>query len=145
MGRPAKNIDPEQVKKLAEKGWTGEEIAAFLGIHRSNLLRRFATHIKEGHLSRNGNLRSAQFLHALKGNAALLIWLGKQYLGQEEVRTVNHLHDKPAEHNVTVSYFERIEEARKRAQQGLAIPRTAAEAQNGPDEKKACGSVRYGD
>lgn len=31
------------------------------------------------------------------------------------VHTVNHLHDKPIEHNVTVSYFEVIQKARKRA------------------------------
>jgi hypothetical protein len=31
------------------------------------------------------------------------------------VDTVNHLHDKPIEHNVNVTYFEVIERARKRA------------------------------
>jgi hypothetical protein len=31
--------------------------------------------------------------------------------------TVNHLHDKPIEHNVTVSYYEVIQKARKRAAQ----------------------------
>ena len=44
----------------------------------------------------------------------LLRYLEDRAFGRP-VDTVNHVHDKPIEHNVTVSYFEVIERARKRA------------------------------
>lgn len=46
--------------------------------------------------------------------ANMLKYLDDRDLGRP-VDTVNHLHDKPIEMNVKVSYFEAIERARKRA------------------------------
>jgi hypothetical protein len=46
----------------------------------------------------------------------LLRYLDDRDLGRC-LENVNHIHDKPIEHTVTVSYFEAIERARKRATQ----------------------------
>ena len=42
-------------------------------------------------------LRKAQFDCALGGNATMLIWLGKQYLGQMEKQEINFTGDMSAE------------------------------------------------
>ena len=42
-------------------------------------------------------LRKAQFDCALGGNATMLIWLGKQYLGQMEKQEINFTGDMSAD------------------------------------------------
>lgn len=84
MGRPQKPIDEDQVFLLASFGLTNKEIAATVDCSVSTLTNRFDDIIKEGHERRNGSLRRKQYEVAMGGNAALLIWLGKQYLGQTE-------------------------------------------------------------
>ena len=48
------------------------------------LYARYSESIKKGHQVWNGSLRRAQYEAAMKGNATMLIWLGKQYLGQRD-------------------------------------------------------------
>lgn len=84
MARPLKEIDEEQVKKLASFGLSYGEIAALLECSHDTIERRFASAIKEGHERRNASLRRRQYLGAMKGSVPLLIWLGKQYLGQTD-------------------------------------------------------------
>jgi len=47
MGRPEKPIDVEQVKKLAERGWSNVAIAVHFEVDESRIRRRFAEVIKE--------------------------------------------------------------------------------------------------
>jgi AraC-like DNA-binding protein len=84
MARPRKEIDEDLVFNLASLGCTMSEIAACCNCSRDLLQDRFAALIKEGHENRNCSLRRKQFEVAMNGNSALLIWLGKQYLGQAE-------------------------------------------------------------
>jgi hypothetical protein len=56
MARPPKPIDPEQVRKLAEKQWSDAQIAAVVGIHQTNLRKRFAIIIDEGRHSGKAKL-----------------------------------------------------------------------------------------
>lgn len=84
MPRPKKAIDEQQVHKLAAIGCSGKEIAAVLGCCRDTLYKRFPTAIKEGHERMKSSLRRAQYKKAMEGNPAILIWLGKQYLGQRD-------------------------------------------------------------
>jgi hypothetical protein len=88
-GRPEKKIDIEQVRKLAEVGCTDEEIAWIMDIATSTLALRkqrkeFSDTIKKARANLNMSVRRAQVVHGLKGNATLLIWLGKQLLGQRD-------------------------------------------------------------
>lgn len=78
------DIDPNQVQLLASAFCTNEEIAAKLGCSPDTLTRRFADSLKRGRDSAKASLRAKQFQLAMKGNVTLLIWLGKQHLGQRD-------------------------------------------------------------
>lgn len=89
-GRPRIKIDYKQVEQLAAIQCTDEEIAAVLGVERSTIKRRkkdddeFCTAYKKGQQRGKASLRRMQFKAAEGGNATMLIWLGKQYLGQSD-------------------------------------------------------------
>ena len=86
-GRPKIQLTASE-KKLIEKcgkiGATQEETAGIVGISVDTLSRHFADLYKRGTQQRNYGLRRRQFEVAMKGNVTMLIWLGKQYLGQAE-------------------------------------------------------------
>jgi len=48
MGRPAKDINPEMVRKLAKLGCTQEEIGEFVGCARSVISERFGSDFELG-------------------------------------------------------------------------------------------------
>lgn len=83
-------IDAEQVEKLASRFWKVPEIAAFFCCSESTINHRFAENLIKGRESGKGKLRDAQLAAAFKGSAAMLIWLGKQYLEQSEKMSVEH-------------------------------------------------------
>jgi hypothetical protein len=84
MARPVKEIDPEKVRLLASAFCTNEEIAAKLEVSADTLTRRYADALKEGRDTAKGSLRVLQFQAAKRGSVPMLIWLGKQYLGQSD-------------------------------------------------------------
>ena len=94
MARPKLLINEDQVHKLAAINCTMEEIAAVLDCSVDTLERRFAEIIKKGRDSGKMSLRRKQFEVALGGNVGMLIWLGKQLLGQKDVSRVE-LHEIP--------------------------------------------------
>lgn len=77
-----KPINESQVYKLAQKRWTITEIAAFFDCAFDTIKNRFSNIITKGHENYNTKLREAQSKAAMNGNVTMLIWLGKQYLGQ---------------------------------------------------------------
>ena len=91
-GRPLKNFDVEQFKKLCSLHCTQAEIASFFNcdvdtVHAwckrefgVGFMEAFKIHSSQGKIS----LRRYQFKTAEKGNVSMLIWLGKQYLGQTD-------------------------------------------------------------
>lgn len=83
-GRPPLEIDESLVQKLAMIMCTMEEIAAVVGCSVDTLERRFADIIKEGQSKGKTSLRRWQYQAAEKGNTSMLIWLGKQHLGQRD-------------------------------------------------------------
>ena len=87
MARPKKTIDYELVEKLASIQCTQEEIANFLGLSVRTLQRdeEFCHIYKKGMENGKMSLRRIQFRIAEKGNAAMAIFLGKQYLGQKDI------------------------------------------------------------
>lgn len=74
----------ERVKALANEGNSDKEIAALVGLPESTLRRRMHRELERGRALLRRALRRAQLESALSGNTAMLIWLGKQYLGQAE-------------------------------------------------------------
>ena len=85
-GRPKFQIDYEQVEKLAGLQCTQEEIASFLGCSVDTLQRdeEFCGIYKKGMDKGRMSLRRKQWKAVEDGNITMLIWLGKQYLGQKE-------------------------------------------------------------
>lgn len=87
VGRPKVDIDPEQVIRLARLHCTMQEMADFFGCHRDTLHNNFSAEITKGRSEGNISLRRKQWQIAVeKGNPVLLIWLGKQMLGQVNER-----------------------------------------------------------
>lgn len=84
MARPLANIDPEQVRLLAGVGCPVEEIAFHLGCDKRTLERRFAALIEKGRADIRSSLRRKQVELAMKGDRTMLVWLGKQLLGQRD-------------------------------------------------------------
>lgn len=84
MAPPKIPIDMEQVRKLAAIDCTNAEIAAVLKISIGTLERRCRQAIAEGKEEGKASIRRKQFEIAQKGNVAMLIWLGKQRLGQTD-------------------------------------------------------------
>lgn len=92
MGRPRIEINWEQFNKLCGLQCTLLEIASYFDCSDDTIERR----VKETHgvtfaeyfAQKRGNgkiaLRRKQYEAALAGNVTLLIWLGKQYLGQSD-------------------------------------------------------------
>jgi hypothetical protein len=91
-GRPRIEIDIALVEELCQIQCTGEEIASALKVSYDTLNRRvkeetgesFADFFKKHSESGKSSLRRMQWKAAQKGNTTMLIWLGKQYLGQRD-------------------------------------------------------------
>jgi hypothetical protein len=83
-GRPRKEIDTELLYKLAQIHCTMKEMVDILGVSEDTLKRRFAGIIDKGKAEGKMRLRRKQIEVAMKGNAVMLIWLGKQILSQSD-------------------------------------------------------------
>lgn len=84
MAAPKANIDAAQVEALSRIGCTQDEIAAVLKCTARTLRNRFSKEMKAGREQMKMSLRRWQYEKAKDGNVTMLIWLGKQYLGQRE-------------------------------------------------------------
>ncbi len=91
-GRPVKPVDYVTLDKLCGLQCTGEECAAILDMHYDTLNRKiredhgfgFTEYFKNKSASGRLSLRRKQYEVAQAGSVPMLIWLGKQYLGQSE-------------------------------------------------------------
>ena len=82
-------VSLDDVRKLAAKLHSTGELASCLGISRATLERRlqepeFQAAFEEGREAGCAKVRAKQLELALAGNPTMLIWLGKQYLGQRD-------------------------------------------------------------
>lgn len=84
--RPGRRVklDPKVVEGMASVGATTCEIADFLGVSEAVIRKRCGPVLTKARASLKTRLRQAQLKAALAGNPAMLIWLGKQMLGQVE-------------------------------------------------------------
>jgi hypothetical protein len=120
MGRPAKDIDPELVRKLAKLGCNQDEIADFFGVTQSVISERFRSDFHLGSAESKISLRRAQWRSAMKGSDRMLIHLGKVYLGQTDRLDVT-TKGKPA-----VVYIEKANNERDAELDGWAKERVRA-------------------
>jgi AraC-like DNA-binding protein len=84
VARPRKQIDEALVEKLAALHCTNDEISSVVGCSPDTLERRFAGTIKRGRDRGRTSLKRWQWKAAEGGNVTMMIWLGKQYLGQSD-------------------------------------------------------------
>jgi hypothetical protein len=86
VGRGLKRrvVPPEDIYKLAQTGATDREIARWFDINEETLRYNFQDIIEKGREDLKQSLRKAQIKLALSGNATMLIWLGKNMLGQQD-------------------------------------------------------------
>lgn len=90
MARPRKQIDEKQIEQLAAIGCTLTEMAAVLDCHADTLRDRFSSSIEKGRSVGKSSLKRAQWdVGVNKRNVAMLIWLGKQHLGQRDSRQID--------------------------------------------------------
>lgn len=83
-GENKKIINPREVEKLAAIGMKNSEIAEWFGIDDSTLSYNFKHEITKGKLNLIQSLRRAQIKLALGGHPTMLIWLGRNLLGQSD-------------------------------------------------------------
>ena len=83
-GRPKLQVDSDIVEKLAGIGCPTSEIAAIVGCSVDTLDRNFAEVMSKGRENIKTRLRKKQIDTAMSGNVVMLIWLGKQMLGQTD-------------------------------------------------------------
>lgn len=79
-----KIVPPDEVYYLASLGVTNREIASWFGVHENTITYNFKDYIAKAREETKQKLRQAQIKLALSGNATLLIWLGKNMLGQSD-------------------------------------------------------------
>ena len=85
VGRDKTIVPSEEVYKLAQIGCKNQEIADWFGIDENTLSYNFSEDITKGRENLKQSLRRAQLKLALSGNATMLIWLGKNMLGQSDM------------------------------------------------------------
>ena len=91
-GYPPTPIDWDKVDRMLIAGCVGTEIAPHFGLHEDTLYDRcekekgvpFSAYKAQKKSQGESLLRSKQFDVAMKGDKTMLVWLGKQRLGQKE-------------------------------------------------------------
>lgn len=91
--KPKLSVSPQllqQIKGCGEIGATVNETATVLGVSERTLQKLFADYPETKEAHENGlnevrmSIRRQQIEAAKKGNPVMLIWLGKQLLGQKD-------------------------------------------------------------
>lgn len=84
VGRKKTVIPEEEFTKLAELHCTWREISEFYDVPENTLRDNFRDLYTKGTTRTKQRLRQAQLKLALGGDRVMLIWLGKNILGQSE-------------------------------------------------------------
>jgi hypothetical protein len=84
VGRNNIPVPPDEVELMAKIGSTDREIAEHFGINDQTLRRVFVDYLAKGRSELKQRLRQAQLRVAFDGNATMLIFLGKNILGQAD-------------------------------------------------------------
>ena len=96
MARPLKEIDWNDFDKLCAIQCTGEEIAAFFEIDYDTLNsickrekgKGFSDYFAQKRQAGKISLRRRQFQAAQEANSTKMVWLGKNWLGQQDAQIV---------------------------------------------------------
>ena len=97
-GRPRKELDLDTLRNMVRIQCTAEECAGVFECSVDTLDRRlkeegykgFADFYKRYSDEGKASLRRAQWKAAQEGNPTMLVWLGKQMLGQRDKQEIEH-------------------------------------------------------
>lgn len=92
MARPRKELNWDEFDKLCGIHATRRELAGWFEVSEDTIERRcqeefgmsFASYVEQRQSPGKISLRRKQYEVAMSGNVSMLIWLGKQYLGQKD-------------------------------------------------------------
>ena len=84
VGRNKQIIDPKQVETYAQLGCKDTEIGDLLNVNDDTLRFNFKEELRKGRANLKQSLRRKQLEVALDGNVTMLIFLGKNLLGQSD-------------------------------------------------------------
>jgi hypothetical protein len=92
MARPRKELNWIELDKLCAIHATRKEIADWFECSEDTIERRcqeefgisFASYYDQKAVNGKMSLRRKQYEQAMSGNTTMLLWLGKQYLGQSD-------------------------------------------------------------
>ena len=95
-GRKPAQIDLTELEKLSALQCTDEEIADWFGVSTRTVETRrkrpeFAQAMQRGRSKGRISVRRAQMKMLDSGNGTMGVWLGKQFLGQRDVLTNQHV------------------------------------------------------
>lgn len=82
MARPPADIDEKELIELASQGAKNAELAHYFGVDEQTIANRFSKILLKTRSIRRMRLRQTQTKNALGGDNTMLIWLGKNELGQ---------------------------------------------------------------
>lgn len=109
-GRPPHVIDLEVVRNSAAIGCTADEISSILGMARSTLYEHMQRNpavqeaMDAGRDKGRATLRRFQWNRAEAGSDTILVWLGKQMLGQKDKSEVTGADNAPIMSGLTVAF-----------------------------------------
>ena len=83
-GRQRVVIDPLRLDELIRIGCRDNELAEAFGVSEAVLQRKFRSHISKKRGEIRASLRAKQVDLALAGDRTMLIWLGKNMIGQSD-------------------------------------------------------------
>lgn len=89
-GRQKMKLDADMIEALASKYLSAEEIGTILRCSPDTLQRRYSAALRRGRNRGAVSLKRKQYELAMQGDKTMLIWLGKQYLGQKDVVDLTH-------------------------------------------------------
>jgi hypothetical protein len=97
-GRPLADIDWDKVDSMCKIQCTGDEIASVLDLSYDTLQRAckrekgmsFADYLPQKAMAGKASLRRVQWKAATGGNSTMMVWLGKNVLGQTDKSTIDH-------------------------------------------------------
>jgi hypothetical protein len=120
-GRNLKNIDWDLVDELLFAGCLGTEIAPHFDMHVNTFYKRleeekgisFTEYSSIKRCQGDSLLRKVQYDKALKRDNAMMIWLGKQRLGQKETTDISFDKDMVSKFHSTMNQFKQMQEDRK--------------------------------
>ncbi len=105
-GAPRK-VNEIELEKLASFGCTVKECASFFGVTDSAIRKSYSRLYHKGKESGKIRLRKIQWNIAIKGNAAMAIFLGKNYLEQTDKQEIAGKDGQPIK--IAVEYVKAVQ------------------------------------